>query len=130
MRKIAVSSTGDEMNAMVDPRFGRCNYFIIVSIEDNEIVGSEAVKNEGMNAMGGAGIRAANLIAGKGVEALISGNIGPNAFDVLSGTKIKIYTGVGGISVKQIVQSYLKGELNETSAPTSSFRPDAPTDAK
>lgn len=124
MKKIAVSSTGDSIDAMVDPRFGRCGYFIIVSIENNEIVGSEVVKNEGVNAIGGAGIRAANLIAGKGVEALISGNIGPNAFNVLSGTKIKIYTGVGGISVKQTVQSYMKGELNETSAPTSSFKSD------
>ena len=122
MKKIAVSSTGDSIDAMVDPRFGRCGYFIIVSIENNEIAKSEAVKNEGVNAIGGAGIRAANLIAGKGVEALISGNIGPNAFNVLSGTKIKIYTGVGGISVKQTVKSYIKGELNETSAPTSSFK--------
>lgn len=118
--KIAVSSMGDKVDAMVDPRFGRCAYFMIVNIEDNKIKDSETIKNPGVTAMGGAGIQAAQIIANKGVEALISGNIGPNAFNVLSGTGIKIVTGVGGISVKEAVERYLKGELKETKTPTAS----------
>jgi predicted Fe-Mo cluster-binding NifX family protein len=118
--KVAVSSTGDKLDAIVDPRFGRCAYFMIVEVENKEIKGFEAVKNEGVNAMGGAGIKASQLIANKGVEALISGNIGPNAFNVLSGTGIKVITGVGGVSIREAVESYLKGELSETSSPTAS----------
>ena len=117
--KIAVSSMGDKLDAMVDPRFGRCAYFMIVNVENNEIKDFEAIKNPGVTAIGGAGIQAANIIANKKVEALISGNIGPNAFNVLSGTGIKILTGVGGISVKESVESYLKGELKETATPTT-----------
>jgi predicted Fe-Mo cluster-binding NifX family protein len=117
--KIAVSSMGDKLDAMVDPRFGRCVYFMIVNVEKSEIKDFEAIKNPGVAATGGAGIQAAQIIANKGVEVLISGNIGPNAFNVLSGTGIKIITGVGGISVKETVERYLKEELKETSTPTT-----------
>ena len=117
--KVVVSSTGDKLDAMIDPRFGRCAYFMVVNVENNEIKDFEAIKNLGVTATGGAGIQAANIIANKGAEALISGNIGPNAFNVLSGTGIKIMTGVGGISVKEAVERYLKGELKETSTPTT-----------
>ena len=117
--KIAVSAVADNLEAMVDVRFGRCAYFVIVETEGNEIKGSEAIENPGVTAMGGAGIQAAQIIANKGAEALISGNIGPNAFGVLSQAKIKVVTGVGGITVKDAVQRYLKGELKETKTPTT-----------
>ena len=116
--KIAVSATADNLDAIVDPRFGRCAYFVIVEVEKNEIKNAEAVQNPAATAMGGAGIQAAQLIASKGAKVLISGNIGPNAFSVLSGTGIKIATGVAGISVREAVQRYLKGEIKETKAPT------------
>ena len=116
--KIAVSATAGSLDAIVDPRFGRCGYFVIVEVEKNEIKKVETIQNPAATAMGGAGIQAAQLIANKGVEVLISGNMGPNAFSVLSGTGIKIVTGVGGISVREAVQRYLKGELKETKVPT------------
>ena len=117
--KIIVSSMGDKLDAMVDPRFGRCAYFIIANVEENKIKSFEAMQNQGVNAMGGAGIQAAQLVANKGAEVVISGNMGPNAFGVLSKTGIKIVTGVGGISVKESIERYLKGELKETSVPTT-----------
>ncbi|MGC9058288.1 MAG: NifB/NifX family molybdenum-iron cluster-binding protein [Candidatus Nanoarchaeia archaeon] len=116
--KIAVSATASSLDAMMDPRFGRCAYFIIVDVEKNEIKSSESIQNPATTAIGGAGIQAAQLVASKGVEVLISGNIGPNAFSVLSGTGIKIVTGVYGISVRDAIQRYMKGELKETRAPT------------
>lgn len=116
--KIAVSATADNIDATVDPRFGRCAYFIIVEIEGNEIKGYKAIQNTGVQAMRGAGITSAQIVANKGVEAVITSNIGPNAFNVLSQTGIKIFTGVGGISVKAAVEKYLKGELEETTAPS------------
>jgi predicted Fe-Mo cluster-binding NifX family protein len=117
--KIAVSATADSLDAIIDPRFGRCAYFVIAEVEKNEIKRSETIQNPAATAMGGAGIQAAQLIASKGAEVLISGNIGPNAFGVLSGTSIKIVTGVGGISVREAIQRYLKGELKETRAPVA-----------
>jgi predicted Fe-Mo cluster-binding NifX family protein len=116
--KIAVSATAGSLDAIVDPRFGRCAYFVIVEVEGNEIKNTEAIQNPAATAIGGAGIQAAQLIANKGAEVLISGNMGPNAFSILSETGIKIVTGVAGISVKEAVQRYLKGELKETRAPT------------
>ncbi len=112
--KMAVSAMADNMDAMVDSRFGRCAYFIIVEAEGKEIKGSEAVQNTGVHAMGGAGVTAAQIVANKGVEVVITGNVGPNAFGALSQAGVKIVTGVGGVSVKDAVQRYLNGELKET----------------
>jgi len=117
--KIAVSAIAGNLDAMVDARFGRCAYFLIVEVEENKIKGHEAIKNPGVSAMGGAGIQAAQIVASKKIDVLITGNIGPNAFNVLSGTGIKILTGIGGITVKKAVQRYLKGELKETKTPTT-----------
>ncbi len=117
--KIAVSSTGNDLDSIVDPRFGRCTYFVIVDVENNEIKGFEAIENQGAAAMGGAGIQAAQIVANKGAKVVISGGIGPNSFRVLSQAGIKVVTGVGGISVKDAVERYLKGELKETSTPTT-----------
>ncbi len=118
--KIAVSAMGDNLDAIVDARFGRCPYFLIVEIERDKIKGDEVIKNPGVTAMGGAGIQAAQIVASKKVKAVVTGNMGPNAFGVLSQAGIKVITGVVGISVKDAVQKYMKGELKDTTAPTAS----------
>ena len=115
--KIAISASGNNLDANVDMRFGRCPYFIIVETEDNEIKSHEVVNNEAVQAMRGAGIQAAQNVANKGAKVVITGNIGPNAFNVLSQTGIKVVTGFTG-SVKEAVEKYLKGELKETSGPS------------
>jgi predicted Fe-Mo cluster-binding NifX family protein len=100
--KIAVSATGPSLDAEVDPRFGRCQYFIIV---DPETMQFEAVENSSAMASGGAGISAAQMIAGKGVEAVLTGNCGPNAYQVLSPAGIKVISGVSG-KVQDAIQGY------------------------
>jgi predicted Fe-Mo cluster-binding NifX family protein len=40
--KIAVSATGTDLNAQVDPRFGRCANFILV---DTDTMAFEAIPN-------------------------------------------------------------------------------------
>ena len=112
--KICVSATANSLDAPVDPRFGRCPYFIIV---DSETMQFEAVSNVASGAMGGAGIQAAQTIASKGAKVLITGNVGPNAFQALSAAGIKIVTGAYG-TVKEVVEKYKRGELKEISAPT------------
>ena len=91
--RIAVSASGPTLDAEVDPRFGRCRYFIIVDPENMEF---DTVENSGALAGGGAGIATAQMIASKGVEAVLTGNCGPNAFQVLSAAGIKVITGVSG----------------------------------
>jgi len=112
--KICVSAAANSLDAPVDPRFGRCQYFLIV---DSETMQFEAVPNMASGAMGGAGIQAAQIIAGKGVKALITGNVGPNAFQALSAAGIQIITGAYG-TVREAVEKYKKGELKGISAPT------------
>ena len=111
--KIAISATGADLNAEVDPRFGRCSYFIIV---DPDTMQFEAVANESANAAGGAGISAAQMIVGKGVEAVLTGNCGPNATQVLSPAGIKIITGASG-KVQDAVESYKAGKLQPGTPP-------------
>jgi predicted Fe-Mo cluster-binding NifX family protein len=77
----------------------------------------EAIPNNASGAMGGAGIQAAQTIAGKGVTVLITGNVGPNAFQALSAAGIKIVTGAFG-TVRESVEKFKRGELRETGAPT------------
>ena len=91
--KIAVSATEPSPDAQVDPRFGRCQYFIVI---DPDTMQYEAAENSGALAGGGAGISTAQMIAGKGVQAVLTGNCGPNAFQVLSAAGIKVVTGVSG----------------------------------
>jgi predicted Fe-Mo cluster-binding NifX family protein len=111
---VAVSSAGPNLDAPVDPRFGRCLYFVIV---DTETMQYEAVPNTSLNAASGAGIQAAQTIAGKGARAVLTGNIGPNAYHALSAAGIQIITGVTG-AVREVVTKYRKGEFKETNSPT------------
>jgi len=79
--KIAVSAAAPELDAEVDPRFGRCQYFIIVDPQSMEF---EDLDNSNAMAAGGAGISTAQMIASKGVEVVLTGNCGPNAYQTLS----------------------------------------------
>jgi len=110
--KICVTSMGDNLDADVDPRFGRCQYFLII---DTDSMNVKPISNESAMASGGAGIQAAQTVAKVDVEAVITGNVGPNAFQTLSAAGVKVFTGAGG-TVKEVVEKYKKGELKETEA--------------
>ena len=116
--KITIASSGENLDSQVDPRFGRCPYFLIV---DSETEKFEAVENTAGQAARGAGISAAQVIANKGVGAVIAGNFGPNAVNVLSTSKIKIFGGVSGITAKEAIKKYKAGELKETTVETTPF---------
>ncbi|MDD5289112.1 MAG: NifB/NifX family molybdenum-iron cluster-binding protein [Dehalococcoidales bacterium] len=111
--KIAISAMGTNLNADIDPRFGRCQYFIIT---DPDTLEFETLGNSSGMASGGAGISTAQLIAGKGVEAVLTGNCGPNAYQVLSIAGIKVITGVSG-KVKDAIQNYKSGKFQVSSQP-------------
>jgi predicted Fe-Mo cluster-binding NifX family protein len=113
--KICISSTGQDLAAKVDPRFGRAQRYIIIDTETKEF---ECVENAAAMAGGGAGTKAAQLVINKGVQAVLTGNIGPNAFTVLNAAGITIYTGVSG-AVQEAVDVFLGGALKPVAAPTA-----------
>ncbi len=105
--KLAVRSTGKDLNAPIDPRFGRCAYFVIVETDDMSF---EVFDNENNALSGGAGIQSASFIASKNVAAVLTGNCGPNAIKTLSAGGVQVYTGQTG-TVLEAIQRYQKGAL-------------------
>ena len=114
--RVCISATSGSLDAQVDPRFGRCQYFVLV---DSENMQFEAIPNSSADALGGAGIQAAQTVVNKGVKAVITGNVGPNAYQVLSSAGIEILTGASG-TVREAVESFKSGKLtNAATGPTA-----------
>ncbi len=106
--KVVVSSTGDNLDAQIDPRFGRCSFFIIVDTDDMSF---ESFNNENIALNGGAGIQSASFVVSKEVKAILTGNCGPKAMQVFSQSKIDVYTGFSG-TVKHAIEQFKAGKLN------------------
>lgn len=110
--RIAVSATDGNLDAQIDPRFGRCQYFVFV---DSDTMQFTARPNASTGAMHGAGIEAAQTVANEGAKAVITGSVGPNAFQVLSQAGIEVITDASG-TVREAIQRYKSGQLGR---PTS-----------
>ena len=113
-KKICVTAQANSLASEVDPRFGRCQYFIIVDIDSGEF---EAVKNPNQDTVGGAGIQSGQLIADKKVDAVLTGNVGPNAFETLRAAGVMLITGVSG-TVLEVCQKYKRGDYSLTDGPS------------
>lgn len=107
--KIAISSTGKTTNDLLDMRFGRCEYF---QIHDTESENIEILNNKGQNASGGAGIAASNQLIDENVNVIITGNLGPNAFELIEKSGIKAYK-CEKIVITSVLEKYKNGELME-----------------
>jgi predicted Fe-Mo cluster-binding NifX family protein len=106
--KIAVSAKGTHLIDKVDPRFGRARYIIIV---DSDTFDYEVLDNSvNVNAFKGAGIQAATMIADKGVEVLLTGYCGPNAFRTLEAAGIKVVSDVDG-TIREAVATFKAGGM-------------------
>jgi predicted DNA-binding protein (UPF0251 family)/predicted Fe-Mo cluster-binding NifX family protein len=115
MNKIAVSCTGPSLEGPVDPRFGRAAGFLIVNPDTME---SEYINNAQSQAMSqGAGIQAAELMARHQVEAVLTGYVGPKAFQALSAVGIKVGQNLENLSVKEALDRYIKGQIPLATAP-------------
>ena len=112
--KICVTSQGDNLDAQADPRFGRCPYFIIVDTDTSEF---EAIQNPNVNGMGGVGVQSGQFMSGKQVKVVLTGNVGPNAFQTLQAGEIEVITGVSG-KVNEIIEKYKSGEFKLTQDPS------------
>ena len=102
--KIAISSTGKTLENEVDPRFGRCHYFLIAEIINKDVKNIKAIENTAKAQMDGAGIRASEIVANEKVNAIITVNLGPRAFSVFGQFGIKIYQGKGRI--KDVLEQF------------------------
>jgi len=114
--KICITAEGKDLNSNVDPRFGRCQNFIIA---DTDTLAIEVIENPNIESMGGAGIQSAQLVASKQVKAVVTGNVGPNAFQTLQAAGVEVFTGASG-TVKEAIEKYKKGEFKANSSPSVS----------
>jgi len=95
--------------------FGRCPMYIFVDPDTMEF---EAVENPAMGAAGGAGIQAAQFIVEQGAQAVVTGNVGPNAFNVFQSANVPVYLFDGG-TVRQAAEAHKAGRLSTAGSATS-----------
>jgi predicted Fe-Mo cluster-binding NifX family protein len=106
--KIAISSKGTDLDAQVDPRFGRATHILVI---DSETMALEALDNAAnVNAFRGAGIQAATMVSESGAEVLMTGYCGPNAFKTLQAAGIKVVSDVKG-TVKSALEDFTAGKF-------------------
>jgi len=105
-RKVAVTAAGPSMDAAIDPRFGRCRYFLLVDTERGTFEVLENTPTTG----GNAGVQAAEMIAGKGAQVLLTGECGPNASKALAAAGIQVIPGCSG-TVGALVKQFKAGKL-------------------
>jgi len=105
--KVAVSSYGTDLNSQIDPRFGRCAYFLIVDTDDMSF---EAFENKSVSLTSGAGIQTAQFVISKGAKAVMTGNCGPKAVQTLSAAGVKLFTGHTE-SVIKALEKYKSSDL-------------------
>ena len=109
--KIVVSSSGEDIKSDVDGRFGRCAYFLAVDVEDGKIGNVTCEKNKGAMQGQGAGIAAAQQVGNMKPDKIITGNLGPNASQVIKGLGIPVYQASG--PVEAALMALVDGKLAE-----------------
>ena len=115
--KLAICAKGEGLKAEVDQRFGRCPFFVVVDTEKKEVF--ESLSNSNAEAAGGAGPQVVQLLSGRNIEAVVLGNVGPNAVEALKAAKIKAYSGVIG-TVEETLNKFLEGSLKPVAEATVS----------
>ena len=113
--KVCVTAAASGIDAPMDPRFGRCPFFVVVDLDSMSEI---SIPNANVDAASGAGIQAAQEVARQGVSALITGNIGPNAMQTLSAANIDIYQCQGGATVRATLEAFRRGEISKIEAPS------------
>lgn len=114
--KVAISAQSNDIDSLVDPRFGRARWFIVADSETGEWQAHDNAAN--VNASGGAGVQAASTVAAQGVHALITGNVGPNAHEALAAGEIVIYQVRNGVTARGALDALGRGELAAVAEPT------------
>ena len=116
--KVCITALGDKEDSELDPRFGRCKFFVFYDLNTR---GIEGVANPNIDSSGGAGIQSAQLVASKGAFIVLTGHVGPNSFKTLRAAGVAIFTGADG-TVKDAVAAYEAGKLVQAMAPDSASK--------
>jgi predicted Fe-Mo cluster-binding NifX family protein len=109
--KVAFSSKGSDMQSGLDPRFGRANGFVILDTDSNTV--QYLTNEQGTQSSHGAGIRTAQMLSEQGVQAVITGAVGPKAYRVLQAASIQAYP-CTALTLEQALQEYISGALVPT----------------
>lgn len=108
MAKIAVSSQGQDLQSQVDPRFGRAAYFLVIDEQDMSCTVLDNTQARDMSS--GAGIQAAETVARAGATVIVTGMVGPKAYQALETAGVAVVQDAKG-SVEEAVQAYRAGSL-------------------
>lgn len=111
---VCITSSGPDLESQADPRFGRCAYFIFFDTDSQE---HTAVANPQQDAAGGAGVQSGQLVVERKAGVVLTGNVGPNAFQVLNAAGIPMVTGVSG-TVGEVIKKYQQGVYSQTQTAT------------
>ena len=113
--KIILTTTSSSIDSNVDSRFGRGAYFLVV---DTDTLQWEAHPNPGLNASGGAGIKAAQFVNDQKAVAVLSGDFGPHAYHALQVAGITMYLYGDCPTVAQAIERFKNGQLEQVGEPT------------
>jgi predicted Fe-Mo cluster-binding NifX family protein len=116
--KICITALEPTEDSAVDQRFGRCKFFVFFDTQSKSF---ESIANQNIDAAGGAGIQSAQLMVSRGTDIVLTGSVGPNAFNVLSAAGVSIFTGASS-SVKEAVAAYEAGKLVRVGSPNRSLK--------
>ena len=111
--KICITALGNDLKSQLDPRFGRCSYILIIDAETQEV---QAIENESTHAARGAGINTAQIVSDLGCPVVLTGNVGPKAFQALKAAGIKIFTAESNQTCEEILKNYNEDRLEEITA--------------
>ncbi|MEW6066478.1 diguanylate cyclase [Desulforamulus profundi] len=111
---VAVSAFGNTLDSKVNPRLGKCEYFVLYHTQTGTY---RAIDNTGRFSSGAAGVATTGLLNDHEVTAVITGTVGPNAFTALEACGIKVYTGASG-KVEDVLDKFLNGQFAEAKGPT------------
>ena len=109
-RIVAISSSSEDLEGNADSRFGRCQYFLIVSIENEKISSFKSIENIKSDMRGGVGTAVAQMVADHGVNGIITGNMGPRAMDVLRQFNIPVYQASG--TKREAIEDLINGKCD------------------
>ena len=112
--KVAISSTGADLDAQVSRIFGRCPMFLFV---DTDTMAFEVMQNSAVGLSGGAGVQSAQVVQRQGAEAVLSGNMGPNAMAVIQSAGIPFYN-AAGMTIREAIAALVAGELESMGGAT------------
>ncbi len=114
--KLCITAAGNDLASPTDSAFGRAPWFVIVDTDTGAV---EAVENTSVNASQGAGIAAAQTMADRNVQAVLTGRLGPKAQAALAAAGITMYEGLARTTVGQALEQFRQGQYSQSGSQTA-----------